>query len=260
MRYKDPKSAAVRRLRGYTTLAVVLFVATASPPVLADLIVGPIGGAYSGSIDLGCGDLVIDGTFDASGATLSNVGSVTINSGGSLIGSSTTSLQIRNWINNAGPSAFNGGGSTVTMATVCGSGGSIVGSTTFNNFSALGPNTLNFSAGEQIVTGAVILNNVTLVSTSETSYLTLQQGGSQTMEGPIGVDGVSAANGQRLAPNLTNATPSSRATNWFNNTPPASNAKPIPTNSFAGLILLTLILGASPYVRRRLNTSLRAPH
>ena len=74
------------------------------------------GGAASlanGSMDLGCGDLVINGALNLDSGTLSHVDNVVINGGGVLNGGTGTITMSGNWTNNGGTA--NPGSSQVTI-------------------------------------------------------------------------------------------------------------------------------------------------
>lgn len=204
------------------------------------------------ALDLDCGDLIVNDQLDATGTTFTRVGNVAIGASGALNATNASIEVTANWQNSGG---FTGAGSTVTVSNQCGSAASTFsGNTTFVNLSATGPHTLSFAAGsEQTVSGALTLNNVTLLGQGGTAYLTLAQGGSQSIAG-VSVDKVDASHGQRLAPTLTNQITGS-ASNWFRSgasSPVNVRPTPVPVNGPGGLALMGLLLAAVPFARRYL--------
>ncbi len=202
------------------------------------------------SMDLQCDDLVVDGTLDASNAVFRNVGNVRIGASGTLTAPHAQFQVTHTWQNNG---AFSGPGSTVTAATVCANASTTIsGHTAFTNFSATGPGlTLNFAAGrEQTVSGLLTLHEVTLLGDGGTAYLSLGPGGAQDISS-VGVNGVDASRGPRLAPTEVNQI-SGSAVNWFNSRAPSVGPViPVPTTGPLGLSLMVLLLGAAAFLRRR---------
>lgn len=96
-----------------------MLAAFASPLWAAGITVGS-GDTFNlngGTVNLDCGDLVIEGTFNmGAGGTLNNVGSVIIN-GGAFNGDSGDINLSGDWLNTGG--TFNGGTSQVTWNTGC---------------------------------------------------------------------------------------------------------------------------------------------
>ncbi|QNN56461.1 IPTL-CTERM sorting domain-containing protein [Diaphorobacter ruginosibacter] len=209
---------------------------------------------WGASMDLGCDDLVVNGILNAPGVAFTRVGNVIIGSAGQLNAANTTFEVTSSWQNSG---AFSGAGSTVTASNACSNTSTAFsGNTNFANLTATSPGLqLNFAAGsEQTVSGALTLNGVTLTGQGGTAFLTLAGGGSQNIAN-VGVNGVDASHGTRLAPTGTNVIPNGAANNWFAaKTPPVTPtaATPVPVTGPGGLALLAgLMLGAAHWVRRR---------
>ena len=207
--------------------------------------------SWGASMDLDCGDLVVNGTLDAPGIAFTRAGNVIIGAGGQLNAANTTIEVTTSWQNSG---AFNAAGSTVTASNACANTSTAFsGNTTFSNLSATtAGHTLNFAAGsEQTVGGALTLTGITAIGQGGTAFLTLPTGGTQSISS-VGVNGVDASHGQRLAPTAVNAI-TGTANNWFKATTPTTPtaATPVPTTSPAGLALLMgLMLGAAHLTRR----------
>lgn len=252
-RTKDPNESRLswqgQKVAGALWLAAGM--ACTSLAQAAGITVEPADGPVSMTgvtVDLDCDDLVVNGTLDATGATFQKVGNVIIGAGGSLTAANATIELTRTWQNSG---AFSGAGSTVSASNVCAnSSTTFSGSTTFHNFSAtVSGLTLNFATGtEQKVAGLLSLGNVTLLGQGGTAYLTLLPGGSQSISA-VGVNGVSAARGQHLAPTQTNQI-SGSSVNWFG-TSPVPGLTPVPTVGPAGLALMGLLVGLATFLRRR---------
>ncbi|QIL78517.1 IPTL-CTERM sorting domain-containing protein [Diaphorobacter sp. HDW4A] len=243
------------------TLACLAGMATAAPMVYAaGYTVDPAGGSFGASMDLDCGDLVVNGPFDATGASFTKIGKVIIGSGVTFTAANATLEVTVGWENSG---TFSGAGSIVTASNACANTSTtFTGNTTFNALSAtVAGHTLNFTSGsEQTVTGQLTLNGVTLTGQGGTAYLTLPTGGGQTIAN-VGVSGVDASRGQRLAPTGTNVI-TGAAVNWFGVPTPTTPTvtKPVPVTGPFGLALLSGLLAAAAHLsRRRSGTSRRKP-
>lgn len=125
-------------LVGFTAMAPA-FVYAAGMSIGA----GSTSSLAAGSIDLGCGDLVIDGTLNMNSGTYNNVASVIINNGGILNGNSGAINLSGNWTNNGGTT--NPGSSQVTFNTDCSAGTiNVSGNSSFWNL------TVQTTTGRQI--------------------------------------------------------------------------------------------------------------
>jgi len=105
---------------------------------LADLVI-PAGGSTSlggGAFDLGCTDVIVSGTLDLAGGTLSNVRNVVINTGGVVTAGAGRITLAGNWTN-AG--SFNAGTGTVSFADApgCAATSTITGNSTFFRLSVV---------------------------------------------------------------------------------------------------------------------------
>lgn len=139
----------LRTVQFASALSGVFFSFVSIPLLAAGLTVGA-GGTTSlanGSMDLGCGELVVEGTLNLDSGTLNNVDNVIIN-GGTINGGSGVINLSGDWTNNSGTT--HPGSSQVTINTDCGSDPvTISGDSTFWNFTMQTGNgrQLNFEAG-----------------------------------------------------------------------------------------------------------------
>jgi hypothetical protein len=112
-------------------------------PVTSAMAIAPVTALYigpgatedlnGGSMDLDCGDLVVDGTLNMDTGTLYNVGSVIINSGGTINLDDGTIYVTKDWKNNGG-TVNPGASSLVEWNTKCGTPNvKIIGDSTFFN-------------------------------------------------------------------------------------------------------------------------------
>ncbi|MPN19114.1 hypothetical protein SDC9_166480 [bioreactor metagenome] len=208
--------------------------------------------------DLACGDLVVNGSLTADGASFTNVGSVIIGSTGSMSAAGTT-FNVNNGWSNSG--SFSGAGSTVVADSACSNTSTtFTGNTPFANLRAnIAGHTLNFAPGsEQTVSGQLALDGVTLLGQGGTAYLTLLPGGTQTIA-TVGVNDVNASRGQHLAPTAVNVI-TGPAVNWFSAgpKPPVVIAQPVPVTGPWGLALMAGLLMAAAHRTRR--QSRKSPH
>jgi len=127
----------------------------------------------SNTLDLGCGTLIVAGTFDTGSGTVEAV-EVSIGSGGTLLGGTGTLDITGNWDNGNGGS-FTSGSSTVNLIEGCAVTTAVVsGSTGFSNLHATttAAKTIEFEASStQTIAGALTLagaagNLLSLRSTS----------------------------------------------------------------------------------------------
>lgn len=235
-------------------VATPLWLALAAP-AYAQLTI-PSGGSSTlggGSTDLACTDLIVDGSYDLGGGTLSGVRNVSIGAGGSLILGSGGSITLAgNWANSGG--TLTGSGGTVSIADNAGCPAPVAtsvvsGNTTFGNFSVTSSagKLLQFAAGSvQTVQGALTLTGTGTPLHIESSTpgsvsadLKLDSGGTQSL-GNLAVRGMSAS-GQWLAPGQTNQG-SGPVSRWFGD--PNASVAPIPTTSQWTLLVMALALGA----------------
>lgn len=218
------------------TRSSAVMVATLLLPlaVYADVLI-PAGGLISlssGGLDAFCTDLIVAGTLQTNSAPVTNVRHVIIQSGG-VLDAGTSSIGLGgNWSNSG---TFTAGGSTITFGDAC----------------AVNP---------AIVSGSSSFNNLSIVSSSGKTWQ-FASGSTQTVTGLLNVQGapgnplqlVSSVPGQAAAINPlgTTATANFNATNI--NMGPLANAAatPIPTLSEVGMVLLSLLLGASAALNNR---------
>lgn len=222
-----------------------LLLATAPSAQSAAFSVGAGGGAYHGTIDLGCDDLEVNGPLDAAGATFTGVGHVRIGAAGSIAAAGARIELGAGWHNAAGPGGLSGAGSTVALVNRCSNGGTtdITGSTTFSNLSAAqAGQTIRLAAGsEQQVNGTLTLGDVALQGQAGTAFLTLLPGGVQQI-GTVTVAGVDASRGQRLSPSGQNGPGGGSAPGWFA-PPSAQTVVAVPTVGEWGVVLLSALAG-----------------
>ena len=141
-----------------TILATTLL--AAAPSAAGQLIVGT-GASFdlgTGSLGLGCGDLLVSGTMSAGSAGLAQARDLTIAPGGTLNGNSATLEVAGNW-DNAG--SFSAGTSTVQLVDGCGLSSAVIsGDTTFANLDLTTTSAFlyEFTAGStQTVSGMLTL-------------------------------------------------------------------------------------------------------
>lgn len=145
--------------RAAAAAAALLGLAAAAPA--GDLSVGAgstldLGGA---TLDLGCGDLTIDGTFSAGTVGFTRVRDLTIDPTGTLHGDSAT-LEVTGDFDNAG--TFHPGTGTVRLVDGCGLLSAVVaGDSVFANLevATMSAKQVSFTAGStQTVTGSLALS------------------------------------------------------------------------------------------------------
>ncbi len=235
------------KFRNFSIAACLLLAAGSS---WAGISVGS-GGAISlgqGALDLGGGNLVIDGQFDLGGGAVSAVGDVIIT--GTLDGGSGALSLGGDWINDG---AFDAGSSQVSMTDDAGDDSLIMGASTFNALSltssAGGGFVLESGLTQRVTNALTILGasgqpvQIRSSSPPQVAELVLDPGGSQNIAF-VGVSDVHAT-GQHLAPNETNQGGSGNAFGWFGIGPLA-----VPTLSIGGLILLILAFFGVALFRR----------
>lgn len=181
-----------RSLAALAAIAVSwLAAATAGAALPSHLSVGS-GSAFSlgsGTLDLGCANLLVAGSFDVVSGSVEQALGVTIASGGTLDGGSGTLDLAGSWDNSNG-GTFNAGTSSVNFVDGCGvlSPVSIAGSTTFSTLTlttAMGKTYLLEAGSTQTIGATLSLsgtagNLLTLRSTSSGSAATLDVQGSGT--------------------------------------------------------------------------------
>ena len=122
-------------MRDHGLLLTILAAASlaAAPSTAQQLIVGT-GASFdlgTGSLALGCADLVVAGTMSAGTTGLTQVRDVTIDPAGTLNGNAATLEVAGNWANTG---SFNAGTSTVQMVDGCGLSSAVIsGDTSFRN-------------------------------------------------------------------------------------------------------------------------------
>ena len=115
--------------------ALVLLVATPSAAGVLTVGSGASVDLDTGSLDLGCADLSIAGTFSAGTVGFQQARDVTVETGGVLNGESATLEYTGVWDPSAG--TFNAGTSDVSCVDGCGQTScTLLGSTTFSSLSA----------------------------------------------------------------------------------------------------------------------------
>lgn len=156
-------SPAKRRLLGTSISFIAFCTALVSPTVFATGMTIGAGGSSSmgaGTINLDCGDLVVEGTLNMDDGTLNNVRNVIIGNGGVLNGHAGSINLSGDWTNNGG--STNPGSSQVTFNTNCSSDTiNISGNSRFWNFSlqTTSGRQVTFAAGSTTtVDGHLIMN------------------------------------------------------------------------------------------------------
>lgn len=173
-------------------LVVHSFGSAASAALPASFTVGA-GSSFSlgsATFDLGCGSLVVAGTFGVGSGTVEQALDVIIASGGTLNGETGTLNLTGHWDNGAGGS-FNAGTGTVQFGDGCGiSPGMVTGSTTFSTltFTTATGKGYQFEAGSTQTIGVSLTwlgaagNRLVLLSTSTGSEAILNLQGTATVD------------------------------------------------------------------------------
>lgn len=232
------------------SIAACLLLAAA--PSWAGISVGS-GGSISlgqGALDLGGGNLIIDGQFDLGGGAASAIGDVVIT--GALDGGSGSISLRGDWVNGG---SFDAGTGQVSMIDDAGGISLLMGTSTFNALSltsSAGGSFVLESGLTQRVTNALTIQGasgqpVQIRSSSppQVAQLVLDPGGSQNIAF-VGVSDVHAT-GQNLAPDQTNQGGSGNDFGWFG---AGLEAFPVPALSLGGLALLILALFGVAFFRR----------
>jgi len=202
-----------------------------------------------GALDLGGGNLTINGQFDAGSGTVSEIGDLVFN--GALEGGSGSLFLRGDWVNNG---SFDAGTGQVSMVDDVGASSLIMGTSTFHSLS------LTSSAGGSFVLESGLTQRVTDVLTiqgisgqplqirssspPQIAELLLEPTGTQNIAF-VGVSDVHAT-GQPLAPEQSNQGGTGNAFGWFGIGGPLA----IPTLSIGGLTLLILALFVVTVFRR----------
>ncbi len=135
-------------------------------PALAAGITVPAGASLhldGGSMDLGCGDLSVQGTTFADTSTIQNIAAVDVAATGALDGDSASFIVSGDW-NNTG--SFSPGTSVVTLTDGCQSSTTITGNSTFHDLVLDGTTgrSFQFEAGST----QTITHSVTILATPGT--------------------------------------------------------------------------------------------
>lgn len=224
----------------------------------------PAGGSQSlggGTMDLGCTDLIVHGSYDLAGGSLTGVRSVTVSATGTLAFGTGGAISLAgDWANSGTVSATDGSVQVIDDAA-CAAASAISGDTTFGHFSVTSTTgkLVSFAAGSvQTVQGTLTLAGAAgtplrLESSTPgtpSADIRLAASGTQALSN-LAVRGMSAT-GQWLAPGQTNqgAGPVSR---WFGTPTPDDGGAitPVPTASQWTLLALALALGALGARQRR---------
>lgn len=249
--HRDRRSRATgprARSRFCALLAIALGAATGVGPALANSVVVGNGSALhsgSGAVDLGCANLLVDGT---AAGDFRNAANVTIQGAGAL---GPVVLEFSgNWSNTGNPSVPG----LVRWLDGCGVGAAgMLGNSAFANLaveSAQG-RTVRFDvAGAQSVDSALLLAGAAgaplfLRSTAPgtRARLFLDGGGSQSIA-HLDVADMDANDGQRLGPGPPGQFASVDAGNNLNWFLGGLEAVPVPAIRATGLFLLVLLMGA----------------
>ncbi len=119
----------MRRRLGLLSAVVVFGLTSSSSAAQLNVAAGSSLDLGTGSLDLGCADLVVAGTLAAGTGVIDWAEDVSINSGGTLNGESASLYVTGDWSNSG---SFNAGSSSVRFADGCGlSSATISGSSTF---------------------------------------------------------------------------------------------------------------------------------
>lgn len=213
-------------------------------PASASITIGA-GGELSlggGAVELGGGDLVVDGRLDLGSGLAGGVGSM-LNQG-EIIGGSAQMMIGGDW-NNQG--SFNPGSSQINLSADLSGSASILGQTTFASLAMTTSTGARFaleSEIEQRVTDTLtILGSPNAPIQIESSnapvvaFLDLASAGTQIIDN-VGVSNVYAT-GQPLAPDQTNQGGTGNDLGWFGSD---FSLVPVPTLSRMGLLLMISIL------------------
>ena len=214
-------------------------------------------GLGGGAMDLGCTDVIVDGSLDLQGGTLTNVRHVQIGAAGSLaLGSGSVSLA-GNWTNGGSFAAGTGSVSIVDNAA-CSASSVVSGNSSFYALAITSTTgkLVQFAAGSvQTVQSALTLTGapgtpLRIESTTPgttSADINLLTGATQNLAN-LAVRGMRAS-GQWLAAGQTNQG-AGPVSGWFG-TPTPGGLSPIPTLSQWALVGLALTLGALAARQRR---------
>ena len=193
-----------RTLLATAAAVAVLGLAARAPAGSMTIGAGSSGDLGTGSVDLGCADIDVQGTFSAGAVAATGGRDVTIAPSGVLNGNSATLEVAGDW-DNAG--SFNAGASTVELVDGCGLLSAVVaGNTSFHDLSmsTAAAKQVSFTAGStQTVTGVLALSGATgqllqMRSTvnGEDAFLDVQGTGSGDF---VDVEGINALPGNNIA-------------------------------------------------------------
>ncbi len=167
--------------------ALMLLVATPSGAGVVTVGSGAIADLGTGSLNLGCGDLTVEGMLMVSAGAIEQARDVTIDPTGIVNGNSATLEVAGDW-DNAG--SFNAGTSTVQLVDGCGLASAVIaGDTTFANLDMTTTSGFlySFTSGST----QTVTSSLTLLGT-EASFLTIRS----TVDGSeafLNVQGTSSA-------------------------------------------------------------------
>ena len=223
-------------------------------------------------MDMGCTDVVADGSLNLAGGTLSNVRNVLIGAGGQVNLRNGTISLAGNWTNGGGTLGLPG---TVAIVddVACATSSVISGNTTFGTLSITSSSgkLVQFAVGStQTVQQSLVLTGTgtplrieSTTPATPSADLHLAAGATQSVSN-VAVQGMSAS-GQMVAPGQTNqAPPGAAVSNWFAAPvpPTPANIAPVPTNSpitLLGMALAVAALAARQRFGRKNKPSGRSP-
>jgi hypothetical protein len=208
----------------------------------------------AGSIDAGCGDLAVAGTFSVGSGSANSIRNVAINPGTINGGSGSINLS-GDWANQG---TFNAQTGSINITDGCGTTASTVtGDNTFNRFSATtttGKQLESAAGSSQTFSGGLTLGGsgsdrlvVRTSSPGTTAAFVLDQGASQSISG-VDVADIDSSAGEPIAPGPParfNSVDSGNNTNWF--IAAIQEIMPVdtlPAPMLAILVLLILLLGS----------------
>jgi len=255
-----------RRPRIYRDLRTASIVLLLHPALAAANVIVPSGAVVSlggGTLDLGCTDLVVAGTFQIGSGQVLNAQNITIQSGGVIDGGSGAIELGGNWSNNGG---FLAGTGTVRFRDLCAPAiSTISGSSSFANASfvtSTGKNYVFAVGSVQTITGVLEITGTTPQPIQffssvpgPVASINLTQTGTQQIA-HVGVTDVWAT-GQPLASNLENEGGGGNAVGWFG-TSIAGGVASVPalSNLMLAVLAALLALVAGPGLRRRTSLTI----
>ena len=244
-------TSKVSMWRWARAVVVAVLAANLIAPSHADLNIG-VGGSFDlggGAMDLGCTDVVVGGTLNLSGGSLTNVRSLTIQSSGILNAGSGSITLAGDWSNQGN---FNAGTGSVNFvdAPACATTSTISGNSNFYRLSIVSNSgkLYRFASGSSQTVG----NQLTLLGSAALplrieastagSFANINLAGNQVMANLAVRD--MTASGQWLALGLSNQASGGNTINWF-------GFPIVPTLSSTALAALALSLAALAQTQRR---------